>query len=336
MAKHASPAAVGGFVVGATVLAVGGILAFGSGDFFRKENKVVAFFEDSVAGLDVGAPISVRGVQVGTVSEIHAVWNPSGDDVNIPVELTLFEGVIKPSKGMEHLIDAPPFEVVNALIDFGLRAELKQASLVTGKLFVALDFFPDEPPRLIGGTELPEIPTREGGFAKLAKTIEDLPIHDLFEGANETIQELRVLVSDPQIKETIHGVNTLVTDLNTEMKAVSDSAQLTLEDVRGLIRDLDDQIGPLSDSTQVTLQDIQSLARTLEEEVEPLTTSLELTLADTRKVLARVDKALGGDYTLLLGLSVLLEETTQAIRSLDQLLNYLQQHPEALLSGKPE
>ena len=336
MAKHASPAVVGSFVVGATVLAVGGILAFGSGDYFREEARCVAFFESSVAGLDIGAPISVRGVQVGSVSDIHAVWNPAGEDINIPVELTFLKGSVKPSKAIADLEDIPTAEAIKILIDLGMRAELKQASLVTGKLFVALDFFPEEPARLIGGTELPEIPTREGGFAKLAKTLENLPIGELIEGANETIQELRALVSNPELDETIHGVNTLVAGLGTELKTISDSAQLTLEDVRGLIPDLDDPIGPLSDSTQVTMQDVQSLVRKLEDEVEPLATSLESTLADARKVLARVDTALGGDYALLLALSALLQETTQAMRSIDQLLSYLQQHPEALLSGKRE
>ena len=70
MSKQASKTVIGAFVLGAIVLFVAGILAFGSGKFFEKKHTVVMFFPGSVKGLDVGAPLKIKGVKIGTVSDI--------------------------------------------------------------------------------------------------------------------------------------------------------------------------------------------------------------------------------------------------------------------------
>ena len=73
MSKQANTKLIGGFVVGAIVLAVAGILLFGSGKFFSHQKEFVLFFEDSVKGLNIGAPVDFRGVNIGTVKDIKIV-----------------------------------------------------------------------------------------------------------------------------------------------------------------------------------------------------------------------------------------------------------------------
>lgn len=357
MAKHANPTVVGGFVVGATVLALGGVLAFGSGELFAEENEFIAFFEGSVAGLDVGAPIRYRGVEMGTVSDIHAVWDPNAETIRIPVVLNFPGGKVESEE--DEFEEKEPEELMAELIALGLRAELAQDSFVTGKKYVALDFLPEIPAVFIGSSDLPEIPTTTTGLAKLAKTLEEMPIGELVESLNETIREVRELVSDPELKEVIHGVNQLVATLNARVEALSGSAQLLLEDTRAMIQSSDDRLAtltssadetmkdmrsllaqleaevePLSDSAQVTMADLQTVLRSIDEQVDPLATSLDQTLADARKLIGRFDEAAGGDYTLVLQLHDLLEEISQAARAVQALSNYLQQRPEALLTGK--
>jgi paraquat-inducible protein B len=58
MSKQANKTLIGAFVVGAIVLAVAGILVFGSGDFFSVRPMFVMYFEGSVSGLNVGAPVT--------------------------------------------------------------------------------------------------------------------------------------------------------------------------------------------------------------------------------------------------------------------------------------
>jgi hypothetical protein len=70
MAKQANKTLIGGFVVGAVALIVAGVLVFGSGKFFQARNKYVLFFQGSLKGLNVGAPVLFQGVQVGSVIDI--------------------------------------------------------------------------------------------------------------------------------------------------------------------------------------------------------------------------------------------------------------------------
>ena len=63
MSKRANPTVIGGFVVGAAVLAVAGLAYFGGGEFLAKKFTYVGFFEGSLKGLQIGAPVTFRGGQ---------------------------------------------------------------------------------------------------------------------------------------------------------------------------------------------------------------------------------------------------------------------------------
>ena len=70
MSKRANPKIIGGFVIGAIVLIIAGVIVFSSGQLFIKKPKVIMYFKGSVKGLNVGAPVDFKGVQVGKVTEI--------------------------------------------------------------------------------------------------------------------------------------------------------------------------------------------------------------------------------------------------------------------------
>jgi paraquat-inducible protein B len=69
--NQANPFAIGAFVIGAVVLAVTGLLIFGSGKLFKHTTRAVCFFTGDVTGLNVGAPVKFKGVDVGTVAEVR-------------------------------------------------------------------------------------------------------------------------------------------------------------------------------------------------------------------------------------------------------------------------
>ena len=70
MAKQANRMMIGGFVVIAVILLAASLVVFGSGKFFKKTNEYVLYFDGSVKGLSVGAPVLFQGVQVGSVTSI--------------------------------------------------------------------------------------------------------------------------------------------------------------------------------------------------------------------------------------------------------------------------
>src|SRR6516164_628273 len=89
MAQKANPKLIGVFVLGAIVLLVAGILAFGSGDYFAPKGKAVLLFQGSLAGLDVGSPVTFRGVRVGSVTNIVIQYNVIEQKLFIPVFIEL-------------------------------------------------------------------------------------------------------------------------------------------------------------------------------------------------------------------------------------------------------
>ena len=70
MAKQANRMMIGGFVVLAVIIMAASLVVFGSGKFFKKTNKYVMYFDESVKGLSVGAPVLFQGVQIGSVTSI--------------------------------------------------------------------------------------------------------------------------------------------------------------------------------------------------------------------------------------------------------------------------
>src|SRR6185369_4131367 len=89
MSTKANPKVIGSFVVGAVVLAVGGLIAFGGGQFLKKTTPMVMFFQGSVGGLAVGAPVTFDGVKIGQVTRVEPVYDAAKADVLIPVYIEL-------------------------------------------------------------------------------------------------------------------------------------------------------------------------------------------------------------------------------------------------------
>src|SRR5262245_55212021 len=95
MGSKINPTTIGAFVVGALVLLIAGVLLFGGGKFFQEKVPYVLFFDSSVEGLNVGAPVIFRGVQIGQVTAISAIADPQTFDVRIKVQVELVRGVIR-------------------------------------------------------------------------------------------------------------------------------------------------------------------------------------------------------------------------------------------------
>jgi paraquat-inducible protein B len=134
MSKQANKTLIGAFVVGAIALVVAGIIIFGSGDFFAERPKFVMFFEGSVNGLNVGAPVTFRGVKIGTVTEVNLYFNPQDMSLKIPVYVEFDPKSMVLEKGSWQKSER--YEYIKQFIDRGLRAKLQLQSMVTGLLMI--------------------------------------------------------------------------------------------------------------------------------------------------------------------------------------------------------
>ncbi len=312
MAKQANKTLIGAFVVGAVILAVVGVMIFASGQFLAHKNNYVLYFDGNLGGLDIGAPVNFRGVKIGAVTNILVRFE--GDDVTdirIPVFIEIEPGRVTESpefraskayrtwkKQREEKQETG--EIMQLLIDNGIKAQLVTQSLVTGKLSIQFDFHPDKPIQLVGGdNQYPEIPTIPSKMEEITKTIEELPFKELINKAKNTVEGIDRLVNSPELKNSIvnldkalQSLNKLINTINGEVKPLTSSVEITLETTRG-------------------------------------------TLETAQEAIANVERGLSDQAPVLsYELSLALKELTQTVRSLKALTDYLQQHPESLLRGK--
>jgi paraquat-inducible protein B len=293
MGRKANPTVIGAFVVGASALAVLGAVFFGSGRYFRKTLPVVVYFSSSVSGLKPGAPVKFMGVEVGSVRDIRLNISPherAVPDIRIPVILDLDKETIT-REGAR--LDPTP-ENIRRLVDEGLRAQLSTESLVTGVLYISLDFRPDAPLNLVAepSVSYPEIPTIPTEFEevqqaamRVAKKLEDVDFKHLVTSATDTLDGLRRILDDPETRELPGSLDRLIgkldgtaTDLQRlaanangsllpELRTTLEHAGTTLTEARGTFQNLRSSVepgGPLVYRLDTALAALTSAASAIE------------------------------------------------------------------------
>jgi paraquat-inducible protein B len=355
MGKRANPTVIGAFIVGAMALIVIGLLVFGRGRFFSDTRRFVLYFDGSVKGLNVGAPVDFQGVRVGSVTHITVQYLSQEGEFRIPVYIEVDPGSIQAMGTRKDDSDRQRF--LQSLVDRGLRARLESQSLVTGQLFVQLGFFPDTPVRLVRGDpdvpELPTIPTTlqqaQAAAQNLLEKIQELPLDQLFAHVMRTAQGIDRLVNSPELLELIGSLNTAQADilrlireveasiapLLDEAKTTSAAARTLLTELQQLVRRVDGQVVPLTDSSKQTLdaarallKDSQQLVRNADGRVIRLADGFTDAAKAAQAMMVTAQRRLDDN------LVVTLQEMTAAVRSIRLLMDYLERNPNALLTGK--
>ena len=229
MSQKARPTLIGAFVVGAVALVVVGLLLFGSGRFFTDRTRWVAYFDESVAGLTVGSPVTFRGVRVGQVVKILAQVDSEDLKVRIPVILDI-------QRSRFERIGTVERDVGVLLVQRGLRAQLTMISIVTGQLGIQLDFHPDEPVQPVKSTVgYPQMPTIPSQFAQIARSIERLSLEQLVTNVQVAVEAFTALITSGEVEETIAEANAtmkqtrlLASNLNQRVDPIADSLEEAL------------------------------------------------------------------------------------------------------------
>ena len=327
MNKRISPKLMGAFVIGALVLLVIAIIALGSGRLFRKTYEFVLYFQGSVNGLNVGAPVKYKGVEIGSVADILLQLEkavPGRIPVIIEVDATKLAG-----RGFRGSLLVDPDELQRA-IDQGLRGQLRMQSFVTGVLYVALDLYPDTPAQFIlpQGSRYEEIPTVPNEleqvqdevrvvFAKLAKIDFDAAIVAMthaFEGMDR-------LTNSPALKASLRS-------LEQTMPKVDEA----VVNIRRLAATLDKKASDLSSDLQRT----STAARQTIAEIEMAAKQVGITMKEGEGTLVSARAIIDPESPAFYELTRSLREISGAARALRLLADYLERNPRALIFGKPE
>ncbi len=233
------PAIIGGFVLSGLALGVAAILLFGSLHLFSKTQEAVVVFPGSVVGLDVGAPVTFRGVNVGSVKRILLRVDAKDLTARIPVYLEL-----QPESMSISMVGGtiPAGEVgIERMVKSGLKAQLNSSSFLTGKLEVDLDLRPDIEASVTGADlgvpEIPAIPSQ------------------LFAGLG-----LPQLVDTSQ--QTLRSIQRISDQLGDRIGPFMDNVQKTSSEFHQAASSLNDMISPRSQTRANLDAAIRDLAAT--------------------------------------------------------------------------
>ena len=332
MSGKANPAVIGAFVLAALAVFFAALALLGSGKMFRKTQPYVLFFEGSLSGLDTGAPVEYRGVRVGSVTDTRLEYNTENGEIIVPVYIELEEERLKYTGGIG-LSKGPKFH-----IERGLRAQLQSQSVLTGKLKVMLIERPGSPVRLVGGDpHFTEIPTVPSLTESLVDSLEQMPLIEIVSNVHTALQEVTRLLGSAETWEAVaslrgavehiealsaelnRSIPPLVEELTKTSTAIGDAAR----EGQGMLTDLRPAGSKLGESVPDLMSSVRKNSDTF------LQTQKELigALSDIRGVLKERTPAWYQVQTSL-------QQISDTAQSLEQLFDYLQQHPEALLTGK--
>jgi len=205
---------------------------------YHRTVKVVMYFGESVRGLNIGAPVLLRGIPVGKVTDINLEIDAKTADIEIPVVVEVEPDRIKIVNKQANMT---PNENIAHLVAKGLRAQLQTGSLLTGQLFVALDLFPES--KVVthkndtGYLEFPTTPNSMNQIINSAQAVMDkiskLPLENMTAEINKTLESLQG-TSKAATKTLVTANGTLSTadkTLSSADKAMSSAQQVltTLE-----------------------------------------------------------------------------------------------------------
>ncbi|HKD66724.1 MAG TPA: MlaD family protein [Candidatus Binataceae bacterium] len=336
MAKRVSSAAIGGFVLASLGLAIVAALILGSGKLLQRPHDFICMFNGSLNGLKIGAAVKIRGVQVGTVKQISLRLHPGDGELRqislarrpMPVILELDEREFKSRGGAATQFGQ---DELDKFIKAGLRAQLQMESLLTGLLYIDLDFHPHSPANLYvepGSGPYPEIPTIptqleqiQQDAAKALAKIEKVDFEKLINAITGAGTAVKDLAGDPELHQAIASINGLVGD----------------PDLRRAVNQLDNTLVSVNKAV-IAVKNTVDRAGT---RIDPLIASFEKSSGDLQTALGQARSTLASAQLLLSPgspmahrLDTTLEELSDASRSIHDLADYLQRNPSALIRGK--
>jgi paraquat-inducible protein B len=355
MGRRANPTVIGAFIIGAVALIVIGLLVLGRGQFFSEIRTYVLYFDGSVKGLNVGSPVELYGVRIGSVTDIHVRYVAETGEFQTPVYIQIETNRIREARFIQSREERR--QNLESLIQRGLRAQLEVQSLVTGQLIVQLGFYPDTPVRLVGGDpDVPEVPTiptalqqAQAAAQSILERIQELPLDQLFvnfmqtiEGANRLVNAPEVLAAVRAMSETMIDVQHLVRQVDGQVGRVLDdvggasaASRAVLTDLQQLVRRIDGQIIPLADSAKQTLdatrgllKDSQQFVRNADGRVIRMTESFTDTAKTAQAAIVTGQRRVDDN------LVPALQEVTATVRSIRALVDFLERNPNALVTGR--
>jgi paraquat-inducible protein B len=318
MSRSANPVAVGGFVIGTLLLGLLLAIFFGGGHWFSSHERFVLIYDTSIKGLNVGAPVTIKGVKIGEVVDIKAHLYENSLSVLNSVVIEVDPNALEREGG------AGGAELMDELIRRGLRAQLKLQSLLTALLYVDVDFHPDKPAQYKDvKTPYKQLPTTPTDLEQLTRDLESIDINKLGENFQQIVNGVNQLINDKalqnlgqDVSQTLASVRAAADQFNRQSTAFGERVEPLLVNGNRTVEELNRRLPQLTEDLQQTLVALRQASESLQK-TSANTTYLT---SDDSPLIYRVDKAAAS-----------VDKAAEQVR---RLTDALERQPESLIYGK--
>ena len=325
MSRQANPTLIGAFVLGAILLGAVALLLLGGGKLFQENRPHFLYFEGAAQGLQVGAPVVFLGVKVGTVKRIQLGLDAEHRRFMVPVTIEVESNIVQSRLGEQ--VDLQDPKTIRQLVERGLRGRLKMQSLLTGQLYIDLDFYLDKPARFMASDpEVSEIPTIPTAVEELATKLERFPMDTFLADLAAISQSLNTILS------------------SEEARMIPVRLEATLSHLQSLSARLDRDGGPVLAEMRADLVEMRKALEAVRgamvkvggvaEAGSPMVASLNRASEELAKTAQALQSLAGEESPTVRQLNTALQEISRAARALRLLAETLEQQPEAVMQGK--
>jgi paraquat-inducible protein B len=200
-----------------------------------ESERYILYFHESLRGLSVGAPVTMLGLPVGEVTEVNLDYVPETQGIRTRVEVMTFQYRVFRHLGKTDIVTFRAMsreerqKIIQRLVEEkGLRAQLRTGSLISGQMYVALDYFPDAPKARIDRTkEPPQFPVVPGKMENIELQLKSIlakldrvPVEEIGNDLRKTLDTL---------DNTLQSADRTLTRVDAETLP---EAKKTLEDLR--------------------------------------------------------------------------------------------------------
>ena len=311
MNKKSLSVSVGLFVV-LTIAMTVTLVLFLNTDGFSKTvaQRYQILFDTSIKGLSVGAPVTLRGVQIGEVMDIKTqIFHDQLKVLNV-VTVDMYPDAIN-EQGM-----GSDNNVLGQLVSQGLSAQIRLQSLLTGLLYIEVDLSDNDPVMQPVNTKFPQIPTVPNDLEEFVERFESINLAEMGTRLNEVLHNVARLTGDDRLNELIDNVDSAFVSMEKMSVTMS-------EDMAGIRKEFASMSSDASEVTQLLRAELPVASRQLTE-----------TMIQLQKTMDVAAQSLAPDSPLMYQLNQSSKDISRTFRAVEDLANVLQRQPEAIIFGR--
>jgi len=310
---------VGVFSLVALGLLAVGVTRLASGTFFSTEEDYVLYFQGSVAGLNVGAPVVFRGVPLGKVTSISLMTFTQEDAITIPVGIGILKDSVRHIGAVDGVPSAARDNMIARLVERGLRARIATVSYLTGHSRVELDLFPETSARYHSKDHSREIPTLSSPMEEFSRMLSRIDVEKIAHDLQQALESFRKVIGSEELHGTLVG-----------LKRVADEAAVLAQELPALTASARRALQQFETASDKTAREVPRIGQDVRLAMEGVTRAAER----AERFFHDTNRLMSPNAATVRELQNVLKELAESARAIRSLANNLERNPESLLRGR--